>query len=111
MHFAAPMRRASLGASGLTLVLSAALAACSPERLASPPAAAPNASPSASIASAPGYIRIGVVPEASSIDIGGTGNYIVTDDVTGATLLSGNASEAAVTLASVTEKVIYWRVQ
>ena len=114
MPAAAPMRRTSPGAPLLTLAtlaVAAAVSACSPERLSSPPSASPNGAPSAGVASAPGYIRIGVVPEASAINIGGTGNYTITDDVTGATLLSGNASEATVTLASVTEKVIYWRVQ
>ena len=75
MLLAAPMRRARAGASRFTLAslaLTAAVSACSPERLSSPPSAAPNASPSASVASAPGYIRIGVVPEAkdSPLDIG-----------------------------------------
>src|SRR6476661_7270912 len=117
MLHAAPTRRAHAGASLLTFASLAltALAACTSERLASPQSSAavgsPNATPNATVASAPGYIRIGVVPEASTIAIGGTGHYLIADDLTGATLLEGTASEAAVTLASVTEKVIYWRVQ
>ena len=112
MHVAAPARRASLGASLLTLVLLAA--ACSPERLTTPQSAvagSPNAAPSAAVASAPGYIRIGVVPEAHSVSIGGTGHYRITDDATGETILTGNAGEAKVALASATEQVIFWRVQ
>lgn len=50
--------------------------------------------------SAPATIRIGVVPSASSVSVGGTGAFDVRDTA-GATLLSGNAQTATVTIDSL----------
>ncbi|HEX8849449.1 MAG TPA: SpoIID/LytB domain-containing protein [Gemmatimonadaceae bacterium] len=104
------LRRATLGAPILALSLAAACArdiATAPVR----PAGAPGLAPNASVVAPAGYIRVGVVQAASQISIGGTGDFDVRDDATGATLLSGSASEAKVAVVSVSEKVVYWRVQ
>lgn len=49
-------------------------------------------------ATPPGYIRIGVVPSATSVRIGADGAFTITNKATGATLFSGSNSEATVTL-------------
>lgn len=67
--------------------------------------------PSAAIIAPPGHIRIGVVPEASQVRLGGTGGYSITDDATGEVLRTGSASEATVTLGSKAVKTVFWRVQ
>ena len=46
----------------------------------------------------PGYIRIGVVPSATSIRIGAAGAFTIRNKATGATLFSGSSGEATVTL-------------
>lgn len=47
-----------------------------------------------------GSIRIGVIPEATSVQIGGTGDFVVVNKATGATLLSGSAEQLSVSLGS-----------
>jgi SpoIID/LytB domain protein len=111
MTAAVSRRRALLSAPLLAFALAAA---CARDTLTAPNAVQnDNGGPAraAAVTSAPGYIRIGVIPEADVVSIGGTGHYLIADAVTGATILDGNASEATVTLASVTEQIIYWRVQ
>ncbi|NUO65056.1 MAG: SpoIID/LytB domain-containing protein [Gemmatimonadaceae bacterium] len=104
------LRRATSGASILALSLAAA---CARDTITAPAAPSTTSGISAAVsAAAPaGYIRIGVIQAASQTSIGGTGTYDVTDAATGAVLLSGSASEAKVTLVSVSVKIIYWRVQ
>ena len=67
--------------------------------------------PSTAVVAPPGHIRIGVVQEASSLLLGGTGAYQLIDDATGAVLLSSSASAATVTLGSKAVKSTFWRVQ
>jgi stage II sporulation protein D len=49
-------------------------------------------------ATPPGYIRIGVVPSATSVRIGAAGAFTIKNKATGATLFSGSDGEATVTL-------------
>ena len=67
--------------------------------------------PSASVVAPPGFIRIGVVPEASQVRLGGTGAYRIVDDANGEVLRTGSASEATVTLGSKAVKTVFWRLQ
>ena len=76
----------------------------------SPATSAPGM-PNAAIIAPPGFIRIGVVQESEELSIGGTGAYQIRDDVTGAVLLNGSASEAVVTIASVAVRRDFWRLQ
>lgn len=47
-----------------------------------------------------GYIRIGVVPSATTIDIGAAGGFTITDKASGATLFTGSNDAATVELLS-----------
>ena len=47
-----------------------------------------------------GNIRIGVVPAAASVEVGGSGDYEIRAKGTGATLFAGSGSSATVTLSS-----------
>ena len=104
------LRRAALGAPLFALFLAAA---CARDTLTAPvrPDAAAGLAPSASVIAPAGYIRIGVVQEASSIDIGGTGGYEIRDANTGALILGGSAGEATVTLMSPPTTETFWRLQ
>ena len=87
------------------------LAGCLADEAAAPARLDPSSLPSASVIAPPGFIRIGVVPEAEEVRIGGTGAYAVRDDATGATLLSGQGDETTVTLVSVPVRRDFWRIQ
>jgi peptidoglycan hydrolase-like amidase len=56
-------------------------------------------------------IRIGVVPAASTVSIGSSGAFSITNKSTGATLLSGSNATATVTLASGSTTTSGFRVQ
>lgn len=86
------------------------LAGCVDESPTAPAAEGPGLA-SASVIAPPGYIRIGVVSESDEILVGGTGAYRLVDDVTGAQLLTGSASQAGVVLDSRTVSTTFWRVQ
>ncbi|HEX2091484.1 MAG TPA: SpoIID/LytB domain-containing protein [Longimicrobiaceae bacterium] len=58
-----------------------------------------------------GLIRIGVVPAASTVRIGGTGEFQVRNKSTGALLLTGNNEQVDVTLASTTVTTSSRRLQ
>jgi SpoIID/LytB domain protein len=85
--------------------------ACAPDTSTAPPSADASARPSAAMGAPAGHIRIGVVPEAEEVRIGGTAAYEVRDDVTGVLLLSGSASEATVTVRTDAVPVTFWRLQ
>ena len=70
----------------------------------------PNFSESANLQSTPpGYIRIGVVPSATSVRIGAEGAFTIKNKATGATLITGSNGEATVTLlTSGTVDTRYW---
>lgn len=100
-------RASSLAASLLALTL---LASCA-ERISTEPSAPGTlAGPGASVVAPPGYIRIGVVPEAEEVRMGGTGSYRVLD-ATGRVLLAGSASEATVKTVSEAVRAVFWRLQ
>ena len=86
------------------------LAGCATDQATAPSALRPGA-PLAAVIAPPGYIRIGVLPEEAEVLIGGTGDYRVVDDATGAVLLTGSADETSVTVKSVSVRVDFWRVQ
>ncbi len=86
------------------------LAGCATDEVAAPSALRPG-TPLAAVIAPPGYIRIGVLPEQEEVRIGGTGDYRVVDDATGALLLTGSADETSVTVKSVSVRVDFWRVQ
>src|SRR5690606_39588316 len=54
-------------------------------------------------ATPPGYIRIGVVPSATSVEIGAAGDWVVRDKASGATLLGGSGDAATVRLLAAGE--------
>lgn len=58
-----------------------------------------------------GPVRIGVVPAATSVAVGGTGAFEVRNGTTGALLLSGRAESATVTLGSVLVSTTSRRLQ
>ena len=58
-----------------------------------------------------GRIRIGVVPSATSVTIGSDASWTLRNKVTGATLISGGAGNANVTLSSVSVSHTNWRLQ
>lgn len=105
-------RHASLPAAGLgTLLL---LAGCS-DRLPTEPMATP-AAPSfaegvSTQATRPGYIRIGVVPSATAIMIGGTGDFVLRNRTTGELLLSGSNEQVEVALGSGAVSTTRYRLQ
>lgn len=88
----------------------ALLAGCT-DQAPTAPAAESAGGPSASVIAPPGFIRIGVVPESNLLHVGGTGAYRLVDDVTGAVLLTGSASQASVVLDSRAVSTTFWRVQ
>ena len=59
-----------------------------------------------------GEIRIGVVPAAPAVQVGGTGDYEIRSKATNALLMAGSASNATVTLSSraVTESIVRLQV-
>jgi len=79
------------------------------------PAARPGAPPSPNAAvvmpAFNGHIRIGVVPAASSIAVGSTGDWTITNKATGAVLMTGGAGDATVRLASILVSVTKYRLQ
>ncbi len=83
-----------------TLFAVAALAAACAENPTSPLPSASPGKPRAAEAMAgptrPGYVRIGVVASATDIDIGATGDFVVTDKLTQATLLTASATQVHV---------------
>jgi stage II sporulation protein D len=81
----------------------ALLAGCSDRlptesRLDAPPVPSFSTSAANLSATPAGYIRIGVVPSATSVRIGADGPFTIQNKATGATLFSGSDSEATVTL-------------
>jgi stage II sporulation protein D len=62
-------------------------------------------------ATPPGYIRIGVVQSATTISVGGTGDFEVRDKATGSVLASGSNASATVTLGSGAVSRTDWRLQ
>lgn len=56
-------------------------------------------------------IRIGVVPTASSVTIGSTGNFVIRSKGTGTVLFTGRNATATVTLASGSTTTSSYRVQ
>ena len=75
------------------------------------PAAEGLGLPSASVIAPPGFIRIGVVSESNALNVGGTGDYQLVNDVTGAVLATGSASAATVVLESRPVSTTFWRIQ
>lgn len=62
-------------------------------------------------ATRPGYIRIGVVPSALVVRIGGTGDFVLRDKATGVTLLSGANEEVDVALGEGATSRTNYRLQ
>lgn len=89
-----------------------AAAACADSPL-EPRVAEPARGPAFEMAAAEfsGLVRIGVVPAASSVSLGGTGEFMVRDKVTREVLLSASASQVSVTLESASVLKKYWRYQ
>ena len=110
------MHRSRISCQGRHLVWLAVVAAFACVEAPTGPGAAPeNRRPSydvASLAAFTGDIRIGVVPAASAVMVGGTGDYEIRSKNTGALLMTGSASSAAVTLSSraVTESIVRLQV-
>ncbi|HET7321050.1 MAG TPA: SpoIID/LytB domain-containing protein, partial [Longimicrobiaceae bacterium] len=94
-------RRAARVALALGSVV-AVLSACSERLPTEPPVAlAPSVSPAADLqATPPGSIRIGVVPSATTIQVGGTGAFVVRNKATGAELMRGSGEQVQVGLES-----------
>jgi stage II sporulation protein D len=59
----------------------------------------------------PGYIRIGVVQSATTIAVGGTGDFEVRDKATGSVLTTGSDAAASVTLGSGAVSRTNYRLQ
>lgn len=91
----APRRRAVL-----TCIAALLLAACSESPMAPGATRTTPSTVAADAASFDGNIRIGVVPSASSIEIGSDAAWSIHDKVTGALLMSGSGDAATVTLGS-----------
>ena len=100
----------------LALLTLALLVGCSessltgPELDASPATAGPATGPALST-SPPGFIRIGVVPSATTVQIGGTEGFVVRDKASGAALLSGSAEEVEVSLGEGATSETHYRLQ
>jgi stage II sporulation protein D len=58
-----------------------------------------------------GSIRIGVIPSASSVQIGSAGDYVIKDKATGAQLLTGSNGTVTVSLAEGAVTYSYYRLQ
>ena len=63
------------------------------------------------IAAFTGNIRIGVVPTATSVEIGADGGWTISDKATGAVLMTGTGGSATVSLASGSVSNTYYRLQ
>ncbi len=59
----------------------------------------------------PGYIRIGVVPAATSITIGGTGDFVVTGKDSGTELLTGSNESIEVSFGGTAVATTNFRLQ
>lgn len=109
MSTLASPRRAFGAATALVLALSA----CA-DHAPTGPSAAAGAAPlrDAQAAAWNGNIRIGVVPNASTVAIGSAAGWTITDRSSGAALLSGTGGvSASVTLASGSVSVTRFRLQ
>ena len=94
--------RITLSRAHLAVIAGVAAIACT-EAPAGPESPAAIGRPSLDVAAHAaftGNIRIGVVPTAAAVEVGGTGDYEIRAKSTGATLLTGSASSATVTLSS-----------
>jgi stage II sporulation protein D len=85
-------RRRSFVRAALAVAL-VALAACSEDLPTRPGAVPAPEAPRRSVEPYTGQIRIGVVPSASSVQVGATGSYTVREKGTDVPLLSGAANE------------------
>jgi len=93
----------------LTILAALALAACAETPTTPLTAPRSGATPRAAelLATRPGYVRIGVVPSVTEIDIGATGDFVVSDKATGAPLLTGSARQIHVSLVAGTTVANY----
>ena len=93
----------------LAVALTVSLTACSGTDPLQPDARPSGLSPAMLLqetslqATPPGYIRIGVVPSATSVEIGAAGDWVVRDKASGATLLGGSGDAATVRLLAAGE--------
>lgn len=100
----------------LTLLVSVALAGCGERSPTEVPlsevlsTSRPSLSATA-VATPAGYIRIGVVPAATSVATGGTGPFVVKNRTTGAVLLTADAGTVSVSLGSNSVSVTRYRLQ
>lgn len=92
------------------------LAACSDHLVTEPdamqaPVRAPG-SASANLQATPaGYIRVGVIPSATSIQVGGTAEFVMRNKATGDVIYSGDGEQVTVTLGSGAVSTTRYRLQ
>ena len=79
-------------------------AACTENPTAPRSAGLTAVAPTAASATAPGYIRIGVLSGVSTATIGSAGDYVVRDKLTGVQLLSGSNGAATVAYQGVVSR-------
>jgi stage II sporulation protein D len=111
MQLQSPRSRLRWSALAATVL---AAGACSDQLPTEPisPADLQVATSTASVQATPaGYIRIGVVPSATSIDVGSGNDFTVRDKVTGETLFTGSNSEATVSLGAGSVTRTNYRLQ
>lgn len=102
-------------AAGATLGTLAVLAGCS-DQTPFEPAVSTSSAPTLAVApdlqaTPAGHIRIGIIPAAATVRVGGTGEFVVRNKVTGETLLTGSAEEIQVSLGDNVTVRTHYRLQ